>query len=511
MAHPRYLIPAIILVLFGITSYHLSLRLVSQIHYQRAVHHNRNERFAAAADHLEKAVRRGPQDFLIWKELGKSYHDMARSKPIQEAFQLLIKSAQAYLTATRLNPLDAEAFYKLARETAVVEQLNDFVKPGPDQPEYDATPYYRQAIRLRPKGVLYHYGFARYLHQKGNDQELLEVVKNLTRTYPPAYGSLKKELFWSAEVKSAAIKGVQQAIAGGIFSGNANMLLSSALAEDKDWSGAILHYEKALSLQRQDNTPANFYHLGRLYLANGQTEKARTSFLQGLTRSTSRKKDIQHLYYVHRQLNAQEQFERFFQQVSDRFQLSNEVNITIALNLIDLKRYDQARRILAELNQEEPSAEAYYLLYRIARLQKDWDRMELAIQKATVHDPGNSGYHMMFSQVLVSLKKFKTAEDAAGRAIQHAAQPSAALYHHRAQIRWNLQNYGGAAGDWETAIGINPKSAHYHARAAEAYIRLGNIAPAETHYKQAADLNPKNRGYQKKYQELKQAYQKEPA
>ena len=511
MAHPRYLIPAFILVLFGITSYHLSLRLVSQIHYQRAVRHNWDGRFATAVDHLEKAVRQGPKDFLIWKELGKSYHDLAGSKPIQKAFQLLIKSEQAYLTATRLNPLDAEAFFKLARETAIVEQLSDFMKPGPDSSEYDATSYYRQAIRLRPKGVLYHYGFTRYLHQKGYDQELLEVVKNLTRIYPPTYGSLKKELFWSPEVKAAAIEGVQQAIAGGIFPRNTRMLLSSALAEDKDWSGAIFHYETALSLKTQDNAPANFYHLGRLYLENGQTEKARESFLQGLTLSKSREKDIHHLYYVHNQLNAHEQFDRFFQHVSDQFQLSNEVNITMALNLIDLRRYDEARQILAELNQEEPSAEVYYLLYRIAQIQKDWDRMELAIQKATVHDPGNSSYHMMFSQVLIHLKKFKTAEDAAGKAIQHAAQPSASLYHHRAEIRWNLQNYAGAAGDWETAIGIDPKSAHYHARAAEAYIRLGKIPPAEAHYKQAADLNPQNTGYQKKYLELKQAYQKEPA
>ena len=99
--------------------------------------------------------------------------------------------------------------------------------------------------------------------------------------------------------------------------------------------------------------------------------------------------------------------------VSDQFQLSQDVNITVALNLIDLKRYEEARRVLTELNQIEPDAEAYYLLYKIAQLENDSDRMELAIQKATVHDPANSRYHLLFSQLLVRLKKYETAEKAA--------------------------------------------------------------------------------------------------
>jgi tetratricopeptide (TPR) repeat protein len=156
-----------------------------------------------------------------------------------------------------------------------------------------------------------------------------------------------------------------------------------------------------------------------------------------------------------------------------------------------------------DLNREEPSAKAYYWMARIAEIEKNWDHLELSIQKATILDPGNSHYYLIFSKVLQRLKKLNRAKKAANLAIKHAPKPSPALFNHRAWIRWNLEDYSGAAKDWEAAIQLEPENASFHALAAESYIKSGNWSLARDYYQKAARRDPHNTNYQKKYNELK--------
>jgi len=138
--------------------------------------------------------------------------------------------------------------------------------------------------------------------------------------------------------------------------------------------------------------------------------------------SRSREKDLERLYHLYKKAGYPDKLYQFYQQVGRDFILSSRIDIFIARSLIDLKRYNEARRILIDLNQEEPVAEAYYWLARIAKIEKDWDGMELAIQKATVFDSKNSHYHLIFSQVLKRLNKLDRAEKEAGLAIKYKAQ-----------------------------------------------------------------------------------------
>ena len=163
-----------------------------------------------------------------------------------------------------------------------------------------------------------------------------------------------------------------------------------------------------------------------------------------------------------------------------------------------------------DLNQERPTAGAYYWLYRVAQKEKDRDSMELAIQKATVMDRGNSRYHLIFSQVLRSLKKMDRAEKEAGLAIKYATKPSSGLFHHRAWIRWTRKDYQGALKDWKSAIALAPQKALFHAHAAEAYLKLGQWSRAVDHYQKATHLAPKNQNYLKKYKALLDAERKAP-
>ncbi|MCK4467393.1 MAG: tetratricopeptide repeat protein, partial [Desulfobacterales bacterium] len=391
-----------------------------------------------------------------------------------------------------------EATYGLAREEARLEQIYPYLHHQNNNP-YHALPYFEKAIRLRPNSILCHYALARYLHQQKKTESLLRIVSNLARIYPPIYGHLKNEAFWSSPVREAFKKGLHQAIDEEIASQNAHTAMSSLMAGEKNWASAISHYQKALSLQTIDKDSGKYLHLGRLYVKNGQLEEAEESFFKALSMSRTKERHLENLYRVYEREGCFEELYRFYHRVSRSFALSAKMDILLARSLIDLKRYHQAQRILKELNQERPTAEAYYWLARIAEKEKDWDSMELAIQKATVLDPENSRYHLIFSKVLKRLKKLERAEKEAGLALDYSVEPSHWLFDHRAWIRWSKKDYQGAVKDWESAIAVKPKKASFYARAAQAYCKLEEWSQALDHYQKAMDLDPKNENYRKRY------------
>ncbi|MFC1830319.1 tetratricopeptide repeat protein [Thermodesulfobacteriota bacterium] len=498
----QHLITASILVFTILALYPLSLRLVSKIHYLKGVNLLRNGSHEASVNYFEKAVHKQPNDYMAWKGLGKAYQELGRSKSIQEAFDFAKKSEHAYIKAVRLNPLDAEAFFGLAEETAKLEQLHAFLSPADASDPYNALPYFEAAVRLKPNGISYHYDLARYLHRHNKKKELEQAVSNLTRIYPSSYHYLKGEMFWSPEVSKAAEQGMRRALEAGTSPRSTNMIFSLLLEERKDWSNAIVHYQKALSLQSSDNTSANYYHLGRLYLENRQFENAEDSFISGLSMSAHQENDLENIYRAYKAKGHLEALYRLYLRAERDFDLSSRIHIFLARSQMDRKQYHQAKQILINLSEKDETAEAFYWLYRIAEIEKDLDSMELAIQKATVLDPNNSQYHLIFSQILLRLNKLERAEKAAGLALKHSVKPSAHLYNHRAWIRWKRNNFAGAAADWEEAARLNPTSAAYHAQAAEAYLKEGKQLEAMDHFQKAVNLDPKNLNYKKRYDEL---------
>jgi tetratricopeptide (TPR) repeat protein len=457
----RHFISALILLFCLTAFYFLSNRLLSQLLYLKAINHIRDGNYDTAVIHLEKAARKQPKDPLIWKELGKAYRNLAKPTISRESFDLAKKSEHAYRQATLLNPLDATAFYGLAQETAKLEQLNTYLNPSDDSGTYDALPFFQKAVQLRPNGIRYHYALAYYLFQKKKDQELIQAITHLVRIYPGAYRNLKREVFWSPQLNQSAKKGMQQAINEGVDPRNTQMILSSLLAEEKDWTGAITRYQKALGHKSANNTSANYFHLGRLYLNNGQLEEAEERFNKAFALSRNREKDLETLYQIYRANGYFKELHGFLLRIRDNFEFSHRIDSLLARNLIDQKKYQEARQVLIDLNQKEPSAENYAWLTRLAEIEKDWDSAELAIQKATVMDPANSQYHLKFSQILTRVNKLERAEKAAGQAIRHTARPSAGLFAHRASIRQQLNDFAGAAKDWEAAMNLDPKNAHY--------------------------------------------------
>ena len=495
-------IRALILIIFIFASYFLVMRLISQLYYHRAMNYVQEGYHLLAAQDLEKAIYFQPDYPVAWREIGRAYGNLAGLYPADEAFPMAKKSKQACSKAATLSPLDGQSAFGLAIAEARLEFLYPHLHPDRMDNPYHPLPYFHQAIRLKPNSILYHYTLARYLSRQTKNEALRKTITKLTSIYPLIYSRLKKEAFWSPDVREAAKKGIEQAIEQRTDLRNAHGTLSSILVKEKDWAGAISQLQKASMHEPFFNNSGHYSHLGRLFLKNGQPQEAKGAFIEALYRSDAPAKDLEGFFRAYEKMGFTEELPGFYEEVKNRFSVSGQTDILFARSLFHAGLVDKARSILNEKNRKDPSAEAYYWLARIADQDKDMDAMENAIGQATALDPRNSPYHLLFSQVLARMDKLVEAEKEAGLAIRYADKPSSRLFVHRANIRLREKDYLGAARDLEAAIALEPRNAGYCVRAADAYNRAGKLSIAIDYYEKAVKLAPENKGYQKQYQAL---------
>ena len=483
--------------------YHLYFNLISQLYYQRANTLIYKGYYGLAINSLNKALRFSPDNYRIFKKLGMAHSKIGRLTPMHgKALSHFTQAKDYYLEAYMLNPIDSEISYGLARQEMILEKLYRHMFPENKENPYDALPYLKRAIQLWPNCMVYNYALARYFNYHKNTNEFLSVISTLFMVYPPAYKYLKNNSLWSPRARKAAQKGLGQAIKKGVLIREAHKGMSSILAEEGNWVGAISHFINTLPVQNYKNTSEDYIYLGRLYLKNKELAKAREYFLKGLELSRYMEKDLGTLYNYYENEGYTEELYHFLDTVRSSFILSNKIEVLAARSLIKLKRFNKAKSILMEVNHRKPVSEAYYLLAKIARIEEDWDKAELAAQKATVLEATKSRYHLLFSQILKHLKKLERAEKEAGLAIRYSVKPYSWLFDNRAWIRWVKKKYLMAARDWKTAIKLNPKRASYYTRAAECYVILGNFLRALDYYKKAGELDPENERYKKRYREI---------
>ena len=501
---------ALTLIFSLFTFYHLCFNLISQLYFQRANTLIYKGYYGLATNSLSKALRFSPGNYRIFYNLGTAHFKIGRITPMQEkALAHFTQAKDYYLEAYRLNPLNSEISYGLARQEMVLEKLYRHLFSDNKENPYGALPYFKKAIQLWPNCMVYNYALARYFYYHKNTNEFLSVINTLFMVYPPAYKYLKNDSLWSPMARKAAKKGLEQAIKKGILMRDAHKSMSSILAEEGDWVGAISHAINTLPVQNYKNTPEDYIHLGHLYLKNKDLTMAKEYFLKGLRLSRSMEKDLENLFTAYENEEYIEELYHFLDAVRGSFLLSNKIEVLTARSLIKLKRFNKAKSILMEVNQRKPYSEAYYLLAKIARIEEDWDRAEIAAQKATVLETTKSHYHLLFSQTLKHLKKLERAEKEAGLAIRYSVKPYPWLFDNRAWIRWEQKKYLMAARDWTMAIKLSPKRASYYTRAAECYVILGNFPMAINYYKKARELDPENDRYKRRYHEI-ESYKHNP-
>ena len=499
----RYALCTLILFLSALVAYFLGLRLLSQIHLLHAKNFVQQGYFGLASHALQKAAAYQPRDYEIHRLWGNVFHKLGKlNATVQGAYDLAEKAKAHYQEAIRLNPIDARSVFELAREEDRLELLYTQLNPAEKANPHNALPYYNRAIRLRPNRFQYYQVLARYFYRHRMQDELSQVILTLVKIYPLSYYNLKKEDFWSPTVKADCRLGLEEAIEENILPVAAHMALVDIAAEEKDWANAIAHFQQALQIQPRNRTEESYFRLGHLSLKSGDTQAARASFLKSLSLSRTRDKRLERIYRAFRKKGKLNKFNDFYHEAQQRIALSTQSDILLARSLIDLKQYDRARQVILELNGNEPIAEAYYWLSRISEQQNNWDQMELDIQKATVLEPENNHYRQIFFKLLKRMKKYESAERQLDLIIGYSDKPSASLYNEKAWLRWKQKDYGEAAKAWQLAIQLKSDSAVYYARAAEAYVMIGNWPQAVSYYQKATILDPHNQRYLKRYREI---------
>ena len=396
--------------LSGMLLYLVGNRLVSQIYYTKAKSALKGNHHWIAVHHLKSAIRYQPDDFMFWRKLADVYSTVGENEnSARRAFLYADRARKAYLDSNRLNPLEPSTVIGIALSEARLQQLYPYLYPGITNNPYNPLPYFKAAIQLRPNCIRYHLTLARYCHQTGRNHELLQVVRSLARMSPGGADGLKKEPFWSSKVQAAVRRGLQDAVEEKIVAKEAHRSLSQMLAAEQKWSEAILHFNKALALQKEISA-GDYIQLGRLYLYNDMTEESIVTFYKAMTISPDKEKSFAAITRIFDNRSHQHEFSLFYSDIENHFLLSPKMQIIAARKFIDLKQLDKARRVLTAVNDYRPNGEAYYWLARIAEIEKDWDAMEINIQKATVLEPANKHYRNVFMQLRKRLGKDKGAK-----------------------------------------------------------------------------------------------------
>ena len=395
------------MALSGVLLYLVGNRLVSQIYYAKAKSALKGNHHWIAVRHLKTAIRYQPNDFMFWRKLAEVYNTVGEQEnSVQRAFMDADRARKAYLESNRLNLLEPSTVFGIAISEARLQQLYPSLYPNNTNNPYNPLPYFKAAIKLKPNGIQYHLTLVRYLHQTGRNQELLRVAQSLARMSPGSVSGLEKEPLWSPEVQEAFKKGLQDAIDEKIVAKEAHRSLSQMLAAEQNWSEAILHFNKALSYQRIISV-GDYIQLGRLYLYNDMYEESIVSLINALSISPDKENSFAAITRIFDNRSHQHEFSLFYSDIENHFLLSPEMQIIAAKKFIDLKQLDKARRVLTAVNDYRPNGDAYYWLARIAESEKDWDAMEINIQKATVLEPANEHYRNVFMQLRKRLGKDK--------------------------------------------------------------------------------------------------------
>jgi len=459
---------------------------IGKFHYEKGRSLSSNGQYSQAVQALEKALSWQPKDAAILYELGMVHLKTALDMDGVLQGAMAAKAVESFAQAQTLNPLEPETAYGLARASELLGEQNR---------EQTLAAYHR-AVELWPNNSLYRRAFARELYRQGKEEELLATLQILGGIDPASVGQLQREPYWSDDAQQAVIAGLQQAIAQNIVPRQAHMALAAILEKQEKWPEAALAYQNGMSYELHRNTEHDFYRLGGLLLRVDGDEAVKV-MLQGLAQSSTRERDLERLYNIFKD-GVETEFQLgFYRQVRERFPLTYRLEILMARTLIDAGQCDAAKEILEKEALQEEAPEIWYWLARIGELTEDWDTMEIAIQKASMRDPNNSDYHLIFSRVLARQQKYVAAEEQAGRAIQTRENPSAGLYNHRAWLRWNQENYEGALEDWQEANRLQPDNAAYYGQIGRAYKMLGNTDLAMTAYTEALERDPGNERYRK--------------
>ncbi len=421
-----------------------------------------------------------------------SFKQAEVSPDIGSFLEKLLEAEQYYRRAAGLDPLNIDAFTGLARSVSSIERVFPFVRKVPYTKK--ALPLFQYLLNLMPANIYTRTLFIQYCHKNKLSSELVHTLGDTLSIYPPLYFQLKNQVFYSPAMHKIVRESLLRAAHGRIYPAAAYKGLSDLSSVEGDYKAALKYYQQVMPYWNSTDLSGYYLSLGRLYCKAGMFPEAENDFLLALN-GKSEDKLLSKIWYIYRNESRWNEFMAFIQKVKDRCRPSDIVEILSARCLIKMNRYELATSHLLRVSSPRYKAESLYLQARIAELRKNWDEMELKIQRATVLNPENTTYHLTFSRSLQRQKKWLQAEKEATQAIYSSSRMNPWLYNHRAWIRWNMKNYSGALSDWEQSTEISPQTADFYYNLAMAYEKGNNLYEAVKKIEKALRIKPGNKKY----------------
>lgn len=160
--------------------------------------------------------------------------------------------------------------------------------------------------------------------------------------------------------------------------------------------------------------------------------------------------------------------------------------------LLDLREYNQARQAIETILSEYPSSrDAQFLLATLnfrERKYKDAERILRGLHEASPQDSrGMTG----LVQVYVAQGRPDLAQQVLGEEIEKAPD-SLGLRMANANVAVQAENYDQAIAEYDRILVARPNSDRVHLQMGTAHYKAGDFTQAETHYRKASELNPKN-------------------
>lgn len=503
-----WLFVAVVLVLlvisFGV--------LASRYTYQQGLDLLRDDKLIEAKAKFETSLDRLPlkqltkyvlsDQYKIEKNLGAVHFQLSqKAENVPTLVDELRTSSYYYQKALKLMPLDYTSAAGLASTVAAQHRVYARLYPAKDN-IYDAIPAFEKALALRPNGVSIRFTYLDYLQASENRQKLLEEATKLASVYPQAYFRLRQLSYYDTAFNEAVQQGLEKAIEQEVDLRNAYSALSSLHSHQGDVNGAISYYQEMLTVWPDKNADNNYLQYGRLLLKAGHLNRAAVQFILAYSSSKNRDSIIRSIYNEYHRQKEYKAFIDLLAQLQKEATKSSLVDIYLAKSLAQADQVDLAVARLKRIDDQQYNTEKFYILAQIYQTQEDWDKMELAIQRATVLSPENDRYFSLFATALSRQEKYSQAELAMNAAIEKAEKPNRWYYNQRGWIRWSLKNYRGALDDWLQSIVLDPERASFYHHASLAYEKLDNTKQAKIYAEKALERAPTNESYLKHLQQL---------
>lgn len=483
----KLLIPLLLLTLLALASFHLTRFTLADIYASMGKKQYSAKEYEHARTHLARSLHFAPGNADYHYSFAEVLYALAKKeKTAPASFDLLQQAKKAYKKSRELNPLEGNPWYGLAQTHWWLSRFK-----GSEKEKQKVENYFKKALATDPNNGKFLYGVVNFCLSTSSPEKCSKELKQLAIVYPNAYNSLKRHPNWYEDASAFFMQGLEIAAENPIVEQRALSLLASIFAKKKDWEMAAFYQEELIRRSGRKPSPSIFANLGYYSLKGKKIAKAKEAFLEALKLSDRPDRTLQGLIGRFRKAHALDLYIEICQETAklDRT-VKTRLPILLGKAYLYQDNLDEAALNFQRSLKRKETAEAHGYLAEIAFKKKDWDQSELESQRATVLDPENSHYYVLFVRSLQKQKKYESALEAIEKAIKKA--PSPRHYYHNTQgwLYWAMMDYRQAIKSWKTANRLVPKNVHYLRQIAIAYEKIEDWVQAETYYQKALQLRP---------------------